>query len=156
MMTRREFLKALACGGATIAFFPPAAVHGERGEVKEFHVKLTRIKFTPAVITVNQGDIVRLSLEGMDVEHGYYIDGYDIDERVRHAELKVLEFVADKPGAFRIRCSVPCSPTHPFITGKLVVKPNHRFSASIGLALVLPFATLMYLHLRRKAGKNGD
>jgi heme/copper-type cytochrome/quinol oxidase subunit 2 len=76
--------------------------------------------------------------------------------KVRHAELKVLEFVADKPGAFKVRCSVACGPMHPFMIGKLVVEPNHRFSASIGLALGLPFAALMYLRLRGKVGKDGD
>lgn len=156
MMTRRKFLKTIIFGGAAMAFPFQGVVQGEERTVREIRVKLTRVKFTPSVITVNQGDLVKLYLEGMDVEHGFYIAGYDLNVRVRHAEMKVLEFVADKPGAFRISCSVPCSPTHPFITGKLVVKPNNRFPASMGLALILPFATLIYLRLRGGVGKHGD
>jgi heme/copper-type cytochrome/quinol oxidase subunit 2 len=156
MVKRRDFLKSVFIGAAAAAS-PKWVLAQETGkEVKEFHIKLSRYKYSPSVIRVKQGDKVRLLLEGMDLEHGFYIDGYDLDIKVRHAERKILEFVADRPGAFKIRCSVMCGPLHPFMTGKLVVEPNNRFWAAIGFSLVAPFAALLFMHLRNRRGKDGD
>lgn len=155
MVKRRDFLKGMLLGAAA-AVSPERALAQETAkEVKEFHIKLSRYKYEPSVIRVKQGDRVRLLLEGMDLEHGFYIDGYDLDITVRHAELKTLEFVADRPGAFKIRCSVVCGPLHPFMAGKLVVEPNLRFWAGLGLSFALPFAALIFMHLLDRRQENG-
>jgi len=157
MLKRRDFLKAVLFSAAAAA--SPAGVLAQDGEndgVKEFHIKLKRYEYSPSVIKVQQGDMVRLIVEGVDLEHGLYIDGYDIGVEVRHAEQKTLEFVADKPGAFKIRCSVVCGPLHPFMTGKLVVEPNNRFWIAIGLSIIAPFAALLFMHLRNRRHEDGD
>jgi len=147
MVTRRDFIGLLA--GTTAGLLTPA--YAQTDSVVEFNVKLKRYEFDPEVIRVKKGDTVRLSIESIDIEHGFYIDGYDIDVRVPHAELRVVEFKADKTGAFRIRCSAMCGPLHPFMVGKFVVEPNNRFLGSIGLSFLLPFALLAYLY-----NKKGD
>jgi heme/copper-type cytochrome/quinol oxidase subunit 2 len=156
MLKRRDFLKALFIGAAATA--SPSGVFAKAGdrEVKEFRIKLSRYSYSPSVIRVKQGDRVRLLLEGMDLEHGFYIDGYDLDVKVRHAELKTLEFIADKRGAFKIRCSVVCGPLHPFMTGKLVVEPNMPFWSAIALSFLTPFAALVFLHILDGRRDNGD
>ncbi len=146
MVTRRDFIKLAA--GTTAGLLTP--VYAQTDRVVEFHVKLKRFEYDPQVIKVKKGDTVRLTIESIDIEHGFYIDGYDIDVRVRHAEQKVVEFKADKTGAYRIRCSVMCGPLHPFMVGKLVVEPNNRFLGSIGLSLLLPFALLAYLYDKKR------
>jgi heme/copper-type cytochrome/quinol oxidase subunit 2 len=156
MLKRRDFLKALFIGAAATA--SPVGVFAktdEDEEVKEFHIKLSRYSYSPSVIRVKQGDSVRLLLEGMDLEHGFYIDGYDLDVKVRHAELKTLEFVADKPGAFKIRCSVVCGPLHPFMTGKLVVEPNLPFWTAIALSFITPFAALIFMRILDRRRDDG-
>jgi heme/copper-type cytochrome/quinol oxidase subunit 2 len=45
-----------------------------------------------------------------------------------------LTFVADRPGAFRFRCSVTCGPLHPFMIGRLIVGANVWWWRMIGLA----------------------
>jgi plastocyanin len=157
MLKRRDFLKAVFFGAA--AAVSPAGVLAQDGEndgVKEFHIKLKRYEYSPSVIKVQQGDRVRLVVEGVDLEHGLYIDGYDIDVKVQHAEQKTLEFVADKPGAFKIRCSVVCGPMHPFMTGKLVVEPNNRFWAAVGLGFLTPFAALVFMRMLAGRHEDGD
>ena len=155
-MRRREFLKGIFLGAAA-AVSPAEVFSQENGAiVKEFHVKLSRYKYTPSMIRVNQGDRVRLVLEGMDLEHGFYIDGYDLEAKVRHADVKVLEFLADKAGSFKIRCSVVCGPFHPFMTGKLVVEPNQSFLVSSALSLATPFAALILIHLLDRRRRNGN
>ncbi|GBE56925.1 MAG TPA: hypothetical protein ENH13_06135 [Euryarchaeota archaeon] len=156
MLKRRDFLKTMFFGAAVAA--SPAGVLAKAGDadVKEFHIKLSRYSYSPSTIRVKQGDRVRLILEGMDLEHGFYIDGYDLNVTVRHAEQKTLEFVADKQGAFKIRCSVVCGPMHPFMTGKLVVEPNTPFWTAIALSMLTPFAALIFMRMLDRRRDDGD
>jgi hypothetical protein len=48
-----------------------------------------------------------------------------------------LTFVADRPGTFRLRCSVTCGAMHPFMIGKLQVGNNNLLLRGSGLALLL-------------------
>jgi heme/copper-type cytochrome/quinol oxidase subunit 2 len=153
-MKRRDFLRMILIGSGAAAF--PRFAAGEVAGVKEFHINLKRYKFTPSVIRVNQGDRVKLTVEGLDLEHGLYIDGYDLNIKVRHAEAKTIEFIADRSGSFRIRCSVVCGPLHPFMTGKLVVAPNSPFFFSAVLSFIVPFGALLFLHLRERGKSVGD
>ncbi len=91
---------------------------------KEFTIWARQFDFTPAVITVQQGDYVRVNLKTADVAHGWYIDGYDINIKVSGGDTTSVEFVADKAGTYKIRCSVTCGPFHPFLAGKFVVEQN--------------------------------
>ncbi len=156
MLKRRDFLKAMFIGATSAAL--PTGVFAKAGDsdVKEFHIKLSRYSYSPSVIRVKQGDSVRLLLEGMDIEHGFYIDGYDLDVKVRHAELKTLEFMADRPGAFKIRCSVMCGSLHPFMTGKLVVEPNQPFWTALALSFIAPFAALLFMRILDGGREDGN
>lgn len=151
MVTRRDFMRLSA--GTTAGLLTPVNVQAQR--VVEFHLILKRYEIDPEIIKVKKGDIVRLYIEALDVEHGFYIDGYNIDVKIPHAEQKVVEFKADKTGAFRMRCSVMCGPLHPFMVGKLVVEPNNRFLGSIILSFLLPFAFLSYLYKKTGDEVNG-
>ncbi len=91
---------------------------------KEFTIWARQFDFTPAVITVQQGDHVRVNLKTADVAHGWYIDGYDVNIKVSGDKTESVEFVADKAGTFKIRCSVTCGPFHPFVAGKFVVEQS--------------------------------
>ncbi len=154
-MKRRDFLKGILLG--SVAAIAPKEVSAQKGgnEAREFHLMLSRYTFDPPVIKVKEGDKVRLIVEGLDLEHGLYIDGYDIGVTVRHAESKTLEFLADRPGAFKMRCSVVCGPLHPFMTGKFVVEPNNQFWIAMILSLITPFAALLFMHLRDGGEENG-
>jgi heme/copper-type cytochrome/quinol oxidase subunit 2 len=101
--------------------------------------------FDPPVLRVNQGDRVRLTLQASDVVHGFYLDGYDLQQRVEPGIAQEIEFVADRAGKFRYRCSVSCGTLHPFMIGELVVGPNLPFIRTVGLLLVAAAGTLVYL-----------
>ena len=83
----------------------------------ERHITLdaTQFEFAPGRVQVSQGDHVTITLVASDVVHGFYLDGYGIEERVEPGLTKQIEFVADRTGKFRYRCSVTCGPLHPFI-----------------------------------------
>ena len=135
------------------------------------HVDLTiyarKYAFEPPTIKINRGDTVSINLITRDVTHGFYLEGHDIDAKVRpqHApeystlllrhpskdeefkEVDRIVFTANKTGKFRYRCSVTCGYMHPFMQGELVVSPNYPFwggmgfCAGIALAMALTFVT---------------
>jgi len=101
--------------------------------------------FDPPVLRVNRGDRVLLTLHAADVVHGFYLDGYGIEARVEPGISHHVEFVADRAGKYRYRCSVSCGTLHPFMIGELVVSPNLTYVRAVGLTLVVLGATLFYL-----------
>lgn len=152
---------ASVLGGRALASHGPlppglrAGLVGAGERFKEFNVVLQLHKFTPEVIEVKRGDRVRLNLQSLDVDHGFYLDGYGIEVTVPGLlGIKTVEFVADKPGAFRFRCSTTCGPFHPFMIGKLVVGPNYRFWLALAAVALAPVGTLAYLGFNG-GGKNG-
>ena len=109
---------------------------------KEFTIWASQFDYTPAVITVQQGDYVRVNLKSADVAHGWYIDGYDIDIKVSGGETASVEFVADKAGTFKIRCSITCGPFHPFVAGKFVVRQSPNILPWLTIAGVAAVAAV--------------
>lgn len=128
---------------------------------KEFTIWARQFDFTPAVITVQQGDHVRVNLKTADVAHGWYIDGYDINIKVSGGDTTSVEFVADKAGTFKIRCSVTCGPFHPFLAGKFVVQQSPNILpwliiagvAAVAMVSVGGFAVQLWWKNRRNEGK---
>lgn len=136
---------ALAVG---LLFMPDPGQPRERF----FTVKMRQFAYDPPILRVNKGDTVHLTLYSQDVEHGFYLDGYGLDIKVKAGgERKNVTFTADKPGKFNFRCSNTCGVFHPFMIGKLIVEPNYTFPASLGLAVGLLLATFGYIFLREKA-----
>lgn len=88
-------------------------------------------------IEVNWGDHVVLHLRAADTAHGFYLDGYGIQQVVRPGEETVVRFTATRPGKFRFRCSETCGPLHPFMVGELVVRPNIPFYGAVLLTLLV-------------------
>lgn len=112
---------------------------------REVTIKAEQYAFDPSIVQVNRGDRVILTVQAWDVVHGLYLDDYGIDVRVEPGVSERIEFVADRSGKFRFRCSVACGTLHPFMIGELVVSPNLPFVRAVGLVLVALAATLFYL-----------
>ncbi len=112
---------------------------------REITLIADQFAFDPPVLRVNQGDRVRLTLHAADVVHGFYLDAYGLKTRVEPGVSQQVEFVADRSGKFRYRCSVSCGSLHPFMIGELVVNPNWPFAQAVGLTLVAVAGTLVYL-----------
>ncbi|HEC23786.1 MAG TPA: hypothetical protein ENI95_12810 [Chloroflexi bacterium] len=112
---------------------------------REITISLTQFEFSPARLRVNQGDRVTLTLAASDVVHGFYLEGYGIEERIEPGVTKRIEFVAERRGKFRYRCSVNCGALHPFMVGELIVGPNIPFWRAMGLTLLALAGLLVYL-----------
>jgi heme/copper-type cytochrome/quinol oxidase subunit 2 len=94
---------------------------------------------------VNKGDHVTITLRSEDTLHGFYLDGYGIDQEVRPGETIRFTFVATKSGKFGFRCSHTCGVLHPFMIGNLIVAPNRLFAGSLGLIFGLGLAAFVYI-----------
>ncbi len=120
-----------------------------KGEEHTITVIAKQFEFVPGRIEVNQGDTVILTLRTDDVTHGFYIDGYDITERIFPGEDTHVTFVADKPGKFRMRCSETCGALHPFMVGEFVVLQNdvnYIFYGSLaGISIVALLSTVIVI-----------
>lgn len=90
--------------------------------VKEFTVTAKSWAFEPEVITVKQGDKVKLKIKSIDVTHGFALPDFDVKIDLVPNKEETVEFTADKKGEFTFFCSVMCGEGHMDMKGKLVVE----------------------------------
>ena len=107
---------------------------------RHFRVEARSFEYNPAVLRANPGDRVTIELIPMDVVHGIYIDGYNLEFHADPGQTGELTFIANRPGTFRFRCSVTCGALHPFMIGKLQVGPNSLLWRGAGLATLAALA----------------
>jgi len=128
---------------ATFLALAPLPVAAAIPAERRIQVKAGDFAYTPGVITVNRGDHVTLELISTDVAHGLYIDGYALQVTSEPGQSASLSFTADHAGTFRLRCPVACGDLHPFMIGKLKVKPDDLFWRISGLAVLAVLGALM-------------
>ena len=90
--------------------------------VKEFTITAKNWSFDPPVITVKQGDKVKLTIKSVDVSHGFALPDYGFDQKLEPGKEIVIEFTASKKGEFTFFCSVMCGEGHKDMKGKLMVE----------------------------------
>ncbi len=129
-------------------------------EERRFTITAHQYAYDPSTIQVNRGDRVRIQLVSTDVTHGFYLEGYDLDAKVRREDptfwvrqpskkgeeyepVQEISFIANHPGKFRYRCSITCGYMHPFMNGVLIVRPNYLYSTAVGLSLGLTVGMLL-------------
>ena len=101
---------------------PAAAPAQAAAAVKDFTITARQWQFDPSTITVQQGDMVKLSIQSMDVTHGFSLSAFGINEQLSPGKTVNIEFVADKKGTFPFACSVVCGSGHTGMRGTLVVE----------------------------------
>lgn len=127
-----------------VAFAPINLQRDSSGMERTFRVEAGDFAYTPAVLRVNPGDKVIIELVSTDVVHGLYVDDYDVSVSADPGQTATLTFTADRPGTFRLRCSVTCGALHPFMIGKLQVGTNLLFWRGVGLTLVALLGILFF------------
>ena len=113
----------LALAGLAIGLWPAPSTPVSPSD-RHFRIEASQFVYAPAVLYANPGDRVTIDVVATDVEHGLYLDGYNLSITAQPGQTAHLTFVADHAGAFRFRCSVTCGALHPFMIGKLSVGPN--------------------------------
>jgi cytochrome c oxidase subunit 2 len=92
------------------------------GSVKEFNMVAKQWEFVPSTITVNEGDTVKLSITSTDVDHGFALPTFGVNEALAPGETVNVEFVADKKGTYTFFCNVQCGTGHSEMKGTLIVQ----------------------------------
>jgi len=147
-----------------------AAAVSPEGESKEFSIKARQYAYEPAKITVNRGDEIHIKLSSLDVVHGFFLEGHDIDAQIepgvttfklRHpsigrdfAEVDEIVFTANQTGKFRFRCSHTCGSMHPFMQGEMIVRPNYPFLAGTGGAVGILISAMLIMIVSGKGNKS--
>ncbi|WP_119071371.1 cupredoxin domain-containing protein [Aggregatilinea lenta] len=114
-------------------------------ETRTLHVDAAQFAFTPGRVQVNQGDRITITLSASDVVHGFYLDGYGLEQRIVPGVAQEVTFIADRPGKFRYRCAVSCGPLHPFMVGELIVAANTPYWRAIAVVLSASAGMLVYM-----------
>ena len=89
--------------------------------VKKVKMYARNWKWTPAEIRVKKGTRVIIDFFSEDANHGFELKAYKIKVSLPQDKRGQVEFIADKVGTFRWRCSRPCGNGCPKMTGKLIV-----------------------------------
>lgn len=131
----------------------PISMASAGPRVQQVDVKASLFAWDPPVIRVHQGDKVVMNLTSQDIVHGLYLDGYDENVEVTPGKITRLEFVADKAGKFRFRCSFTCGNMHPFMIGEMVVEDNSTYSGAIGLTVLAAVGSLGYVWSRKEEAR---
>ncbi len=78
--------------------------------------------WSPKRIVVEEGDVVRLSVQSMDITHSFVVPELGLDSGAvkpgRHVEVDIGR---PAPGVYRFYCGVWCSRNHGAMVGTLVV-----------------------------------
>ena len=89
---------------------------------REFNMTAKKWEFSPATITVNKGDKVKLSIKSLDVNHGFAISDFNVDKKLIAGQTTIVEFTTDKTGTFTFSCSEFCGVWHSGMKGTIIVK----------------------------------
>ncbi len=137
------FIVVLVAGA--ILFSPLASV--SEPTTHEIIISANQFSYNPPIVRVNRGDKVIFTLQSTDVVHGFYLDGYEIQQEFAPGSTETVEFIANNEGKFRFRCSVVCGELHPFMIGELIVQPNSPFVISLKISGVALLVTLLFIRL---------
>lgn len=109
---------ALMGGGVLLAqeSEPESPVHEIRMTAKKY-------RYNPREIRVKQGERVRLIITALDRKHGFRLKELGINTELEKGKETVVEFVAERAGKFKFKCSVRCGWGHFRMKGKLIVEP---------------------------------
>jgi cytochrome c oxidase subunit 2 len=91
-------------------------------DTKEIRVTAKKYEYDPSIITVKQGDRVRLIVTALDHDHGLKIEALHIDQLLKKGESTNIEFSADVAGTFPFQCSHFCGLGHKGMKGELIVE----------------------------------
>lgn len=98
-------------------------------EAREVKVTAKKYEFNPNIITVHEGERVKLSITALDRDHGFKLEAFAINQKLKKGDPTTIEFTADKAGTFPFQCSNFCGLGHGRMKGKLIVEERLKPSS---------------------------
>lgn len=142
-------------------------LNNEKPIRRDILVKARKYSYDPSKIEVNKNDTLHIKLVSLDVVHGFYVEGYDVDAQIspqikgfkirkpsegyNWKDTTEMVIITNTTGKFRYRCSHTCGSMHPFMQGELIVKPNILFNTSIGavIGFLIGMLSMFYLKVKK-------
>jgi cytochrome c oxidase subunit II len=125
VLKRLSFLFSLAFLLST-ALMPGgmAALAPPQGAAQAHEIQMTakKYEFSPNPIHVKKGERVRLVITAIDHDHGFKLEAFNIEQKLKKGVPTTVEFTADKAGTFPFKCSVHCGMGHGRMKGTLIVE----------------------------------
>jgi len=100
-------------------------------EAREIKVTARKFEFQPKTITAQKGERIKLVITSEDVDHGFSLKDFAINETIKARQTKVIELTLDRAGKFEFACSVFCGEGHEEMTGELVVNSDESPAADV-------------------------
>lgn len=90
---------------------------------KEKVIKLTAKKFeySPAEITVKNGEPVVIEVTSEDVKHGFTLPDFGVRIDIKPGSVNRITFTPNRVGRFTFACDVFCGGGHEDMSGTLIV-----------------------------------
>jgi cytochrome c oxidase subunit 2 len=82
------------------------------------NIEASNWKFNQETFEAKAGQPVTLNFNSKEGVHGIVIEGLDVEIQQKGSKT----ITPDKPGEYKIVCSIPCGPDHGKMTATLVVK----------------------------------
>ncbi len=103
------------------------AQEAQRGAgVREIRMTARKYRFDPKEIRVREGERVRLLITALDRKHGIRIKEFGVKTVLEEGKETVVEFVAERAGEYKFKCSVRCGLRHGSMKGNLIVEPAEK------------------------------
>jgi len=111
---------SMAAGSSVTA---GTAIAQDAAQVREVRVVARRYSYSPSRIEVQEGDLVKVTLETEDIPHSFNVDDpYRIAKRATPGNPVVFEFRADRSGTFAYYCNLTAEDGCRQMRGELVVR----------------------------------
>lgn len=91
-------------------------------DVQEIQVTARKYEFSPNPIRVKKGAHVKLIITAIDHDHGFKLEAFHIEQKLKKGVPTTVEFTPDQAGTFPFKCSVFCGLGHRGMKGTLVVE----------------------------------
>ncbi len=101
----------------------PAQQGASETQVREIRMTAKKYRFDPKEIRVREGERVRLLITALDRKHGIRIKEFGVKTVLEKGKETVVEFVAERAGEYKFKCSVRCGRRYGRMKGKLIVEP---------------------------------
>jgi len=110
-----------------------ATAKGQSNTQQPVEIRITakQFEFVPRTITVQKGKPVRLIITSADVDHGFRLEAFGINEKVAAKKTINLDFTPDEVGRFEFRCSVVCGSGHEDMLGELIVEETPQQKVNV-------------------------
>lgn len=101
---------------------PPQSTSPDTTEVHEIKLTARKYEFIPKLIRVKKGDHVKLIITALNADHGFKLEPFQVDQKLKKDEATTIEFTADQTGTFPFECSHFCGIGHHKMKGELIVE----------------------------------